>query len=240
MKHLGPLATLLAGGALAATVGGLSVRAASQDSANTTAAGQAVTAGGSTAGTGTPGTGNGAGTSGATPAGVAPSPSSPEQGAAASPPPNIKRDYAGYTRGGAATLAIAVRGDKAIAYLCDGKVVESWLRGSAAEGKFTLSGKNGARLTAYDKNGKITGSVSARGLSFDFTVVVVKRPSGLYRLTAEVRGARLDGGWIVMPDGRQIGVLDTNGTPRPAPSLNTSTGQVNVNGENVPAQEVQP
>ncbi|SRR6266545_2127725 len=235
MKHLGPLVTLVAGGVLAAGIGGLSARAASQDSAKKGDKGTARTA--------------------STPSGIAPSASAPGQGTTGQSPSTqaaqgaagqsgsaqvIKRDYAGYTRGGAATLAIAVRGDKAIAYLCDGKVVESWLRGSAAGGRFDLSGKHGAHLTGWDKNGKITGSAVVRDLQFGFTVVGVKRPSGLYRLTAEVRGAQLDGGWIVMPDGRQIGLLDTNGVAGPAPALNTATGSVDVNGENVPAQEVTP
>jgi hypothetical protein len=231
MKHQGPLLTLLAGGVLAAGIGGLSARAASQDSAQKgeRAAAKAQ----------------------ATPSAVAPSASAPapagqagqtgqpgaEQSAPAKP---TKRDYAGYTVGGAATLAIAVRADKAVAYLCDGRVVESWLTGSAAGGRFELTGKHGAHLTGSNQNGKITGSVVVRGRTFRYTVSGVKRPSGLYRLTAEVRGARLDGGWIVMPDGRQIGLLDTNGTPGPAPRLDTASGSVDVNGQRVPAQEVTP
>lgn len=232
MKHLGPLVTLIAGGVLAAGIGGLSMRAASNDSANASAS------------SGKSGQSGQSGKAPNTSTGAAPAASAPGTGASpsqAAPAQNIKRDYAGYTRGGDATLAIAVRGNKAVAYLCDGRVVESWLHGTVTEGRYQLNGKNGAALTGWNKNGKIVGSASVRGDSYDFTVTTVKRPSGLYRLTAEVRGAKLDGGWIVMPDGRQIGLLTTNsGTPVPAPSRNPATGTVNVNGENVPTQEVQP
>jgi hypothetical protein len=226
MKHLGPLVTLIAGGVLAAGVGGLSVRAASQDSAKASAQSKPSKPPANTS------------------TGAAPAASAPAPGGAASqsaPAQNVKRDYAGYTRSGSATLAIAVRGNKAVAYLCDGRVAESWLRGNVSEGQYQLSGKNGAELTAWNKNGKIVGSARAHGVSYDFTVTSVKRPSGLYRLTAQVRGSRLDGGWIVLPNGRQVGLLTTNnGTPVPAPALNPATGSVNVNGENVPTQEVQP
>jgi hypothetical protein len=228
MKRSGPLLTLLAGGVLAAGIGGLSARAASQDPSRPSAYGSSPNV-----------------PTGAAPAASAPgSTSSPAPGrvtkSAAAKREVVKRDYAGHTAGGAATLAIAVRGDKAIAYLCDGRVIEAWLRGSVSAGRFELTGKNGARLTARDQNGKITGSALARGTSFSFTVSSVRRPSGLYRLTARVRGARLDGGWVVLPDGRQVGLLTTNGTPAPAPPLDPATGTVNVNGENVSAGEVRP
>jgi hypothetical protein len=228
MKHSGPLMTLLAGGVLAAGISGLSVRAASNDSANAGAKGKAPAAAAS--GTAKPGASGAA----------------PEQGAPTSTAPaaqNVKRDYAGFTVGGAATLAIAVRGDKAIAYLCDGKVVEAWMRGTVTNGTYDLKGKNGAHLTGSTNGaGKIAGEALARGTSFDFNVKPVKRPSGLWRLTAEVRGAKVDGGWIVLPppDSRQIGLLDTNGTPGPAPSLDPNSGSVNVNGEDVRAGEAQP
>jgi hypothetical protein len=230
MKNLGPLLTLAAGGVLAVGIGGLSARAVSQNSAGKSD--------------------HNASRAASTPTAIAPSASAPgaqstgqgSQGATtqAAPVKAAKHDYAGYTRGGAATLAIAVRGDKAIAYLCDGKVIESWLRGSATGGRFELSGKHGAHLTGSDSEGKITGSVRAGGVEFGFTVSTVKRPAGLYRLTAEVRGARLDGGWIVLPDGRQIGLLDTNGTPGSAPSIDLASNSVNVGGQNVPAQEATP
>jgi hypothetical protein len=235
MKHQGPLLTLLAGGVLAAGIGGLSARAASQDSARQGEKGAASAASAPSA---------------IAPSAAAPVPAATGQGqspaagqAGARQSPLVrpaKRDYAGYTRGGAATLAIAVRADKAIAYLCDGRVVESWLSGSATGGRFDMYGKHDAHLTGRVENGKITGSVVIRDLTFRFTVVGVKRPSGLYRLTAEVRGARLDGGWIVREDGSQVGLLDTDGTPAPAPRLDTATGSVDVNGQRVPAQEVTP
>jgi serine/threonine-protein kinase len=58
----------------------------------------------------------------------------------------------------------------------------------------------------------------------------VKSPSGLYRLSAQVRGAKVVGGWIVLADGTQVGVLSVDGQAQPAPQLDTSTGGVVVDG----------
>jgi hypothetical protein len=233
MKHHGPLLTLLAGAVLAAGIGGLSARAASKDAAQQRQSSAARPA---------------------SPTAIAPSASAPGpattrpgQGAAAgqagagqpAQTQLVKREYAGYTRGGAATLAIAVRSDKAIAYLCDGRVLESWLRGSVTGGRFELYGKQGAHLTGSIENGKISGSVVVRDHTFRFIIDGVKRPSGLYRLTAEVRGARMDGGWIVLR-GRQVGLLTNNGVSAPAPMLDTASNSVDVNGQRVPVQEATP
>lgn len=245
MKHQGPLLTLLAGGVLAAGIGGLSMRAASQDSAqrgekSAASAPAAPTAIAPSASAPAPAPAPGATRQGQG-QGVGQGAAAGQAGGRQSPLiQQVKRDYAGYTRGGAATLAIAVRSDKAIAYLCDGRVLESWLRGSATGGRFDLYGKHDAHLTGKVENGKITGSVDVSGRSFRFTVVGVKRPSGLYRLTAEVRGARVDGGWIVLPDGRQVGLLDTNDIAAPAPRLDTTSNSVDVNGQRVPVQEATP
>src|SRR4051812_11954845 len=56
--------------------------------------------------------------------------------------------YAGYAqiKGSGVALAVTVKGDKAIAYLCDGTALESWLRGSSSSGGLDLTGKAGAAL----------------------------------------------------------------------------------------------
>ena len=53
--------------------------------------------------------------------------------------------YAGRTEDGTTALAVAVLRDQAAAYLCDGRSVESWLRGTAKDGEVTLTYKNGAQ-----------------------------------------------------------------------------------------------
>src|ERR1700742_2193741 len=64
------------------------------------------------------------------------------------PPPAeqfpAKADYAGkiQTNAGVMTVEITVERGNAIAYACDGKNVESWLRGSAHDGVVSLDNKD--------------------------------------------------------------------------------------------------
>jgi serine/threonine-protein kinase len=66
----------------------------------------------------------------------------------------------------------------------------------------------------------------------------VHKPSALYKAAAKVRNAEVKGGWIVLPDGRQVGVLKVDGTARPAPPLNTAGGVAVVDGSTVTATPI--
>jgi hypothetical protein len=126
----------------------------------------------------------------------------------------------------------------AISYLCDGRRIEAWLRGTAADGKLNLTGPHGASLTGTYAKGLAAGFVTANGRRLTFAVPQVHPPSGLYRATAKIRNARVVAGWIVLPGGAQVGVVDTDGTPAPAPRLDTSTGRAEIDGTPVTARPV--
>jgi hypothetical protein len=190
----GPLLTLLVGVVVAGILLVLSSNAASKrDAANNAAAGGDQPAAATTA---------------------APPTSAPPTTAA-----NYKATFAGKVDGGAATVAIAVNKGKAIAYLCDGNVTEAWLSGTATDGKLDLKGTNGS-LSGTFANGRATGDVKAGKKSWHFTAGVVKPPSGLYRAAANVRNAKVVGGWIVLADGSQVGITSTDGKPESAQPLN--------------------
>lgn len=143
--------------------------------------------------------------------------------------------YAGKASTGRLAIAVAVKGEQAAAYLCDGRNVEAWLRGTAAQGKAVLSTKDGSsRLTAALDGQDLTGVVSIGGREYPFTIGVASPPAGLYR------GA--DGsttiGWIVLPDGSQVGIATTGGSSQPAPELNTKDGAVTVDGRQIDADKV--
>ncbi len=63
----------------------------------------------------------------------------------------------------------------------------------------------------------------------------VAPPSGLYRASAQVRQAKVVGGWIVLPNGSQVGVVDVAGEPTTAPPLDTATLTTTVNDTTVTA-----
>jgi hypothetical protein len=152
---------------------------------------------------------------------------------APAPEPTPGGTYAGSVKGGGASVAIAVKGDTAIAYVCDGKKVEAWLQGSAADAaSLSLTGEDGAKLSAKYTDGRLSGTVRAGGQKWTFGVKSVKAPSGLYRAARNVRNAKVVGGWIVY-NGTQVGMLDSSGVETPAPPIDLDTGTVTIDGTTV-------
>jgi len=107
---------------------------------------------------------------------------------------------------------VAVHGDKAIAYVCNGSTVEGWMRGKVEGDKLVLTGKNQTHLTASYHAGKVTGDVEAHGTDYSFSVPTVSKSSskssGLYQATAVVQGKTIKAGWIVLGDGTQVGSVE--------------------------------
>jgi serine/threonine-protein kinase len=149
--------------------------------------------------------------------------------------------YAGRTADDTAAVSISVRDKKAVAYYCDGRTRESWLKGDVKDdGSMSLTGSNGAKLEATTRNGKVEGEVEITDRKQNFSAAKAVKPSGLYRATNEVRGARIDGGWIVLQDGRQVGVFTRDGKPSAAPRIDPATGAVVIDNARLIARPVTP
>ncbi len=156
------------------------------------------------------------------------------------PAPNA--DYAGRTDDDTASVAVSVRDGKAVAYFCDGRYKEAWLRGRVNNnGSMKLTAPNGAVLDGtIDQGGKIRGTVKDEGRHYAFTAAKAVKPSGLWRATAKVRGAKIDAGWVVLPNGRQTGIVTRDGKPASAPRIDPETGAVTVDGQQLTARLVTP
>ncbi|TMR91213.1 hypothetical protein [Nonomuraea basaltis] len=145
-------------------------------------------------------------------------------------------DYAGRVQGTRGLLAISVRGAKAIGYFCDGKT-EAWFQGTASGGELLLEGFGGATVNAALAGGKATGELWIGAQRWDFTAPTVRKPSGLYKATALIRGAKLVAGWIYLPDGSRVGAatLDDELIPAeiPEPGERTVINGVEVDPKNV-------
>jgi hypothetical protein len=212
MKLKGPYLTLAGGLAVAAVLLGLSLAATKQRTAKP------------------PARNNAAATASSAPA---PAPtqslsSSPAAKANQSTPPAApggSTSYAGPVVGGAATIAVVIRDGNAIAYLCDGRKTEAWLKGTAADGQLNLTGAKNANLTGSYTDTTVSGTVVAAGKNWQFRVQKVTPPSGLYRLAAPVNNAQLVGGWIKIGD-QVVGLLSDG---RPAPALKAD-GTVTIDG----------
>jgi hypothetical protein len=217
MKLKGPVVTLLGGLVVAGVLFGLSVAAAKTNNPATNAAGNASAAAPSASAQ--PGDAKPSASTSATPA--------PDPAAAA------PITFAGKVNGGAATLAIAIKEGKAIAYLCNGRNLESWMQGDAANGQLSLTGTQQATLTAtYDGN-VATGTVTAAGRTYQFQIKPAQAPSGLYRLATTVGNAQVVNGWIVS-EGQVVGLTtrtqDGKTTTEPAPEIDPNTGIAIIDG----------
>jgi hypothetical protein len=135
-----------------------------------------------------------------------------------------RADYAGRVTGGGASVAVSVRDGHAIAYLCDGKKVEAWLQGVTVGGKLDLKGAKNASLTGSFDTASVTGTVTAAGKTWQFTAPTAKKPAGLYRAAPKVKGKTAKVGWIVQPDGSQVGILTTDEDSTSAPALGFGDG----------------
>ncbi|MFF5006683.1 hypothetical protein ACFY3G_28140 [Streptomyces phaeochromogenes] len=222
MKRSGPLFTLLAGLLLALFMLSLNVtEGARSTSTGSESSGDVVSAS------------------------PTPTASPPSGKPSASPSPSKtavpNADYAGRTDDDSSAVAVTLRDGKAVAYFCDGKNQESWLKGDVkADGSMRLTGQNGNVLTGELKGKRISGTVDMGQRKYGFTADKAVKPSGLYRATATVRGAEVDGGWIVLPSGQQVGILNRAGEPSPAPRIDPETGAVTVDGQQLTAEPVTP
>jgi hypothetical protein len=137
-------------------------------------------------------------------------------------------DYVGRVQQGRASLGITIREGRATAYYCDGREHEAWLRGQALDGRLALDGK----LTGSFGGGGVTGVLSLANEQFDVSVPAVQAPAGVFRANTDAGGTRIDGGWLVLPDQTQVGLVVVNGKPASAPPIGAD-GSVTVNGNRI-------
>ncbi|MFJ3775084.1 hypothetical protein ACIPX0_25650 [Streptomyces sp. NPDC090075] len=175
-----------------------------------------------------------------------PTPTSTTAAPRTSPSPSSSKipdsSYSGRTDDDSSSVAVSVRAGRAIAYFCDGHSKEAWLKGPVkSDGSMRLTGADGSVLNGtLQENKRIRGAVEFDGGHYAFTAQKAVKGTALYRATATVRGARIDGGWIVLADGSQVGVVDRDGTPSAAPGIDPETGAVTVDGQRLTAAPVAP
>jgi hypothetical protein len=142
--------------------------------------------------------------------------------------------YAGRTAGNEATIAIAVKDGKAVAYLCDGKQAEAWLKGTATGAALSLTGPDGAKLDGTLDNGAVFGRATAKGKEWAFSAAAATSPAGAYKGQVSVAGVTKRIGWTVLQDGTKTGLVSSDGTLSPAPDLDPVSRTATLDG--VPVQ----
>jgi hypothetical protein len=142
--------------------------------------------------------------------------------------------YAGRTDDDSAAIAVAVLGNRAAAYLCDGNDVEAWFRGKVVRDEISLTSKGGASLQAKLVHGGLEGKIKLNAEELAFTIGQAEPPAGLYR----ARGSKTTIGWIILPDGSQVGIQTTGEESAPAPKLDPDNPEVTVDGEQLQGEPV--
>jgi serine/threonine-protein kinase len=156
-------------------------------------------------------------------------------------------NYDGEVQGNLGAVALVVHDTFAVAYFCNGSTIEAWFSGTPDNGKLNLTGKGaasaGATLTANYALGHARGTVVIKGVSYVFSIIAVHKPSGLFQSIANVRGATIKAGWIVLADGTEVGSLNpdvnaANPVSQAAPKLDLSTLTANDNGTTITATAI--
>ena len=142
--------------------------------------------------------------------------------------------YAGRTDDKSGAIAVAVLGDQAAAYFCDGRSIESWLRGTVQAADIALKSNDGATLQASLDGDHLKGTVKIKNDRSKFEIDEAKKPAGLYR----ARGSKTTIGWIVLEDGSQVGIQTAAADSAAAPELKPESPQVTANGESLDAKPI--
>ncbi|TDD47162.1 hypothetical protein E1286_18630 [Nonomuraea terrae] len=227
MSRLGPVITLAAGAVLAGGLGVASVIAmptAGSPAVNTAAEAPVVQQ-------------NGAAAQPSAAPTPSPSPTTPKK--------TVKADYGGRVKGSGALIALSIRNGKAVGYFCDGRT-EAWFTGVESGGELKLTGvaDKRAKVRAELKGRKAEGSLTVAGRKWSFFAPTVTKPSGLYRATATVRGAKVRAGWIVLKNANgtytQVGTAFAGERQVDVPRIDTAgpTAPVQVGGATIYPKDV--
>ena len=151
----------------------------------------------------------------------------------------VEAVYTGRSSGNQVTLAVETDGDKAAAYVCNGRTIEAWLQGSVNGDQVSLTGNKGASLTGSLSGLDMFGTVAANaGLSFPFSAELSPHPAGVYQARIAVNGLATRIGWAVLPDGTQVGLAVAGATKYPAPLLDLVSGNFTLDGASFKATPV--
>jgi len=151
----------------------------------------------------------------------------------------VEAVYTGRSSGNQVTLAVQTEGDKAAAYLCNGRTIEAWLQGSVNGNQVNLAGNKGASLVGSLSGLDMFGTVTAKtGVSFPFSAQLSPHPAGVFQARITVNGLATRIGWAVLPDGTQVGMAVAGTTRYPAPPLDLANGSFTLGGASFKATPV--
>ena len=166
---------------------------------------------------------------------LVPSPTS----SAAAGPTLTEAVFTGRSSGNELTVAVGVKDGRAAGYLCDGNKVEAWLEGTLSGDQLSLHGRNAdTGITATVGQRSLLGNVTAGGTVRAFAAQIAVGAEGLYENRRKVEGITTRIGWIVLPDGTQVGIRNNGGERSAAPPLDPITLQSVDDGQPIRADRL--
>jgi hypothetical protein len=176
----------------------------------------------------------------ATPAAAAPA-AAPSAAVVPAPvgPTLTEAVFTGRSSGNELTVAVGVKDGRAAGYLCDGNTVEAWLEGDLVGDELTLHGRNaGTAVTASVDQRSLLGSLTVAGVVRPFSAQIATGPAGLFQSRRTIDGITTRIGWIVLPDGTQVGVRSSGTERRAAPPLDPITLLAVEDGRPIPVERL--
>jgi serine/threonine protein kinase len=147
--------------------------------------------------------------------------------------------FTGRSSGNELTVAVGVKDGRAAGYLCDGNKVEAWLEGTLSGDQLNLRGRNAdTGITATVSQRSLLGNVTAGGTMRPFAAQIAVGADGLYESRRTVEGITTRIGWIVLPDGTQVGIRNNGGERSAAPPLDPITLQAVDDGQPIRADRL--
>ncbi len=147
--------------------------------------------------------------------------------------------FTGRSSGNELTLAVGVKDGRAAGYLCDGRTVEAWLEGTLTGDQLSLHGRNAdTGVTATVDQRSLLGMVTVAGTVRPFSAQIATGPAGLFESRRTVEGITTRIGWIVLPDGTQVGIRNNGGERSPAPPLDPITLSAVEDGKPLPVKRL--
>jgi hypothetical protein len=112
---------------------------------------------------------------------------------------------------GKTALALTLRGQQALAYCCDGDSLAEWFQGEVStDGTLQLTSARHAKLEMQVGSRQITGKLTlplGQAQAFKAAMVSTQSNAGLYRAKKMLGGIEYLGGWIILPNGKQVGAV---------------------------------
>jgi serine/threonine protein kinase len=153
--------------------------------------------------------------------------------------------FSGLTKTSGIGISFALDGGNASAYVCDGRKFEIWMHGTVNGDQVTMTGPNSS-LTGVVNQQQLSGRIMTPKGPIDFLAHQARPPAGVYKAEITINGQDAYFGWAVLPDGTQLGAVNSGQSVTPAPPLTINvtgtsvTATFSVNGTSHPAEVVTP